>query len=547
MNIFDWTALEEKLDAAAEQGYQAVFRFYYDYPGAETGVPQFLIDGGLEMKPYDEPEDLGGSGLCPDYSDENFRKSMQNFISALGAKYDGDPRIGYITVGMLGFWGEWHNWPFDEDLTDGKPDWSIPEEVYTEVLTAFDAAFDVTPVCIREPKAGVDNGSFDVGYHDDSFAYSTLSVEAGGQDWSYGQKLTDYDQTDRWMTACIGGEVYPPIQEGIFKNEPEYPDWIDELGRQDWNACVAEAHPTWLLCDRIKIYQGEDRENAEAASRQLGYDFQVTNAYFCDVIDESPLQVDIDIRNIGIAPFYYDHTAWPVMLGVKQGDNLVVRWKTEWDLCSIPADGNEVTFTHTVEKHRLGGGEYTLCLKASNPLEGGRLLGFANEGQADDGWLELGSITVNAPEKEMDIIEEVLPIEYVEPEQVPDGIDGVYQAENGRIEGNAVVDSSVPECSGGRKVGYIGKEGGSLYIENIEAPEDGTYSLDIVYIAGEDRSLCLDVNDGEEMKLELAATGSDWETLGTYTTAIELKAGKNTLYFYNNTGWAPDIDCVKIY
>ncbi|MCR5755795.1 MAG: hypothetical protein K6G30_13405 [Acetatifactor sp.] len=73
MNIFDWTALEEKLNMAAEQGNQAVLRFYYDYPGLETGVPQFLIDKGLEMKPYNEPDDLGGGGLCPDYEDENLR------------------------------------------------------------------------------------------------------------------------------------------------------------------------------------------------------------------------------------------------------------------------------------------------------------------------------------------------------------------------------------------------------------------------------------------------------------------------------------------
>ncbi|MBP5198615.1 MAG: hypothetical protein J6033_06125 [Lachnospiraceae bacterium] len=125
-NIFDWNALEEKLNESAEQGHQAVLRFYYDYPGETIGVPQFLIDGGLEMKPYDEPDDLGGGGLCPDYSDENLRASMKNFIKAFGHKYDGDPRIGFITEGLLGFWGEWHNLPYDEDTYDGKPDWSIP-------------------------------------------------------------------------------------------------------------------------------------------------------------------------------------------------------------------------------------------------------------------------------------------------------------------------------------------------------------------------------------------------------------------------------------
>ncbi|MBP5306028.1 MAG: hypothetical protein J6Z02_09280 [Lachnospiraceae bacterium] len=195
MNIFDWTALEEKLNECAEMGYQAVLRFYYDYPGEKCGVPQFLIDKGLEMKPYDEPEDLGGGGLCPDYSNPDLRESMKNFIKAFGAKYDGDSRIGFITEGLLGFWGEWHNWPYDEDLSDGKPDWSIPAEVYTEVYSAFDEAFKVTPLLVREPKWGVENQKYNAGYHDDSFAYATLPHDLGGQEWSFGQKLTDLDQT----------------------------------------------------------------------------------------------------------------------------------------------------------------------------------------------------------------------------------------------------------------------------------------------------------------------------------------------------------------
>ncbi|MCR5755794.1 MAG: hypothetical protein K6G30_13400 [Acetatifactor sp.] len=471
---------------------------------------------------------------------------MTNFIKAFGAKYDGDPRIGFITEGLLGFWGEWHNWPFDEDTSDGKEDWSIPAEVYTEVLTAFEEAFDITPLCVREPKAGVDNAAFDVGYHDDSFAYATLTAEAGGQDWSYGQKLINLGENDRWKTNCIGGEVYPPIQEGLFKDTPEYPEWIENEGRQNWDSCVLEAHPTWLMCDRIKIYQDEVRENAVKASDGLGYDLQVVNAVFCEKIDESPLEVSVEIKNIGVAPFYYDHTKWPVMLGMKQGEQLVARWKTDWDLSAIEADGAAVTFKHTVENHRLGGGDYTLCMKVANPLQGGKLLWFASEGQADDGWLTLGDVTVEADEKEMDIIEEVLPVVYVEPEPIPDGVDGYYQAENGRLEGNALIDMDVPECMGGRKVGYIGKEGGKLYIENVEVPSDGTYTVEITYITKETRSVKIAVNDGEDIKIEFPPTGDNWTTLGTLTVSLELQAGSNTLCFHNEAGWAPDIDCIKI-
>ena len=156
MNSFDWTALENRLNTIAGRGHQAVFRFYYDYPGEATGVPQFLIDQGLQMKYYNEPNDLGGAGYCPNYEDRNFRNSMIQFIQAFGKQYDGDGRIGFVTVGLLGFWGEWHNWPYDEDTSDGKPDWSISTAVYKEVLDAFDGAFNQTPICVREPKSGID-------------------------------------------------------------------------------------------------------------------------------------------------------------------------------------------------------------------------------------------------------------------------------------------------------------------------------------------------------------------------------------------------------
>jgi len=391
--VYDWTALEKRLEPIAERGHQAVLRFYYDYPGENSGVPQYLIDDyGLEMKPYNEPDDLGGAGLCPDYSNEHFRKSMQNFIAAFGEKYDGDPRIGFITEGLLGFWGEWHNWPFDEDTSDGKPNWNIPAEVYTEVYAAFDDAFDITQLVVREPKDGVDNASYATGYHDDSFAYSTLSVANGGQDWSFMQRLKNHDVQNNWQIGCIGGEVYPPLQGEIFKDNPVAPDWAPI---QDWNKCVSESHASWLMCDQIKGYRGSTKEHAINASKGLGYDLQVTKAFYSDTIGkDTGLPVKVEIKNNGIAPFYYDHNTWSVMIGVKKGDDLIKKWETDWDLPDVKYGENPALFQTTIDKHGLGDGTYNLCIKVKNPLEGGVLFHFANKNELSGGWLDLGTFTV---------------------------------------------------------------------------------------------------------------------------------------------------------
>ena len=50
----------------------------------------------------------------PDYEDTRLREAIGRFIAALGRRYDGDPRIGFITAGLLGAGGEWHTHPHTE-------------------------------------------------------------------------------------------------------------------------------------------------------------------------------------------------------------------------------------------------------------------------------------------------------------------------------------------------------------------------------------------------------------------------------------------------
>lgn len=556
--VFDWSALEYRLDIVASRGHQAVLRFYYDYPGEESGIPRFLLDAGVRVRAYDEPADLGGGGLCPDYADPVMRESMKEFIAEFGRQYDGDPRIGFITEGLLGFWGEWHNWPFDTDIADGKPDWTIPSEVFDEVYTAFDEAFDTTCLLVREPKADVDNAKYGTGYHDDSFAYATLSKEKGGQEWSYMSKLIDLGVENTWQTAPIGGEVYPPLQPHYFMEEyykkapdPNTDPDVDMANRQDWDACVEESHASFLLCDAVKSYAGTTRENAIEASRSLGYDMQVSYAHFADSIKSgAALKLDVDIKNIGVAPFYYDHETWPILIGVKQNGVLVKQYETEWDLDAIPADGKNVKFKHTVDDHGLGGGEYTLCIKVRNPLAGGVIFRFANEGQNRDGWLELGTFAVSGEPVDSypPVIETGEPVKKVEEEVLVDGEGGRYQAENGTLEGVAVLTES-ERAAGQMIVGWVGSgvEGsGSVTFENVVAQEDGFYTVDVVYVLGEAfRYGAFSVNGGEEVSYRFANTGG-WNILNTRSTVLFLNKGNNSIRYYNDEGWAPSIDCITL-
>ena len=165
-------------------------------------------------------------------------------------------------------------------------------------------------------------------------------------------KLINLGVENTWEYAPIGGEVYPPIQSEYFMEEyykvapdPNNDPSADMINRQDWDACVAESHASFLICDAIKNYKGTTRENAIEASKSLGYDMQVTTAWYADTIKtEDALKVDLDIRNNGVAPFYYGSDTWPIYIGVKQDGVLVKQYRTEWNLNEIPATGEDVSF-----------------------------------------------------------------------------------------------------------------------------------------------------------------------------------------------------------
>ena len=100
-NAFDWSFLESALDLSASRHRHAVLTFNVLYPGQESNVPQYLIDAGLTMHYYNTTL---GEGHSPDFGDPIILKAFRQFIEALGARYDGDTRIGFIHLGLLGYW-----------------------------------------------------------------------------------------------------------------------------------------------------------------------------------------------------------------------------------------------------------------------------------------------------------------------------------------------------------------------------------------------------------------------------------------------------------
>ena len=375
---YDWAEFEAKLAEIKARGHQAAFRFYLDYPTKPTGVPDYLLgpDGIDQSRKYNF-YDNNKISFSPDYNDPRVQSLIKDFIAEFGKNYDGDPRIGYITTGLIGFWGEQHTYPMDGNANVEQ--WMPTRDVELSYYQAWDAAFNTTKLLNRSPGPDLENTN--VGFHDDSFAESTLPTI----DWHFMSRMQQYQLTGRWQTEAIGGEVYPQHQLCVF-NEP-----VDCDDAEDFSEATKQTHATWLVNHKAfsEGYTGEALEKATKAHAALGYDLAVTESR--TIVTGEKIEVSIHLTNRGVAPFYYN---WPLEFSLltppgttPNSAETITSTQTDANLPSIlPGQTAEITAT-------LEGNGTRVALRIPNPMEGGAPIKFANAEQDAEipGYLTLGS------------------------------------------------------------------------------------------------------------------------------------------------------------
>jgi hypothetical protein len=385
---FNWAPFEAKLNAAASRGHQFFARFYLEWPGRKTAVPQYLIDAGLTLRTWTNTNTQPfppAIDHTPDYEDPRLRAALTNFIHALGARYDGDPRLGYVGLGLLGTWGEWHNYP--------KQHWFASKIVQREVLDAYEAAFKKTKLLARYPAGAddptyADNSARRMGYHDDSFAWATVHTGRPQDQWFFETRLRAAGALDKWRSQPIGGEVRPEVWATLF-NEPS-----GAPPGQEFDRCVNATHASWLCNEGVfrgRIH-GSARERAVRAVQRMGYELHVAQAALS--IAPRHLEVILAVTNTGVAPFYYD---WPVELGALDAvGRIAATWQTDWKLNGILPGQPATTWRWQADTRLLPSGTYHLLLRVPNPLAHGPPLRFANQtqDQHQPGWLTLVKVEI---------------------------------------------------------------------------------------------------------------------------------------------------------
>ena len=344
-----------------------VLRVYVDYPSKPSGLPEWLRAKGVKESSYQEY----GGGKSPDYNHPKMVEAMERFIAALGKRYNTHPRVAFIQLGFLGFWGEWHTYPRAELFAS--------EATQHRILKAYQKAFPDKQLMARYAD-GVLAKYKGIGFHDDMFPEDTDN----GEDWSFLARMRRGGHADGWKQNVVGGEMVPHAAQKWLGNQ-----WAHT------QEMISRSHFSWIgpygpaLDENVSL-------NLQARSdqlvRKMGYQFRLTEVRHSKrVALGKGCVVLVRGVNEGVAPFYY---RWPVKLAwLDTKGNLVSEIKLQDDIRKwLPGKFQFGTVLSVPEQT----GIYQLGVGVIDPWKKKPAIRFANELTLQSGWSILGQVEVGS-------------------------------------------------------------------------------------------------------------------------------------------------------
>jgi Domain of unknown function (DUF4832)/Beta-galactosidase len=368
---YDFSAIEQGLQEAKDAGAKFAFRV--------MSVNEFTSP--VEVPDYLKQE--AGGAYCtyngvqiwvPAWDSPQFLARAQALMSALGARFNGDPRLGYYDMGIYGHWGEWH--------TDGLCTPQASPATKRALVDMQVAAFPNTRLLMnsggkevdafvyalsKSPRIGVRVDSLCSPWFDSQFTESSEKLAA---------------MQDRWKTAPVVTEFYTWNPSDIALCDQQVGTWhiaaIANGNIGDWNSYSADQQAQLLL-----------------VGKHSGYRFVLNSlTYPATVTNNALLTISSQWSNVGITPAY---EPFMVVFELRPKGQTTVLWSglSRLDLEHFLPTTNPQTITDRLYlPDRLPPGQYTLSLVVRDPTEYRAPLSLAIAGADASGRYLLGDLII---------------------------------------------------------------------------------------------------------------------------------------------------------
>jgi hypothetical protein len=332
-------------------------------------IPRVYIDWDSASGNEYWPADL----QTGDWSSQAFKDRVVRLIGRLGEVWDNDPRVAWVQVGIIGYWGEQEN-PV-----------SVSQDGWAQRLgDAFKTAFKNKKYLVRNLNHFP---GYEVGSYWDSFAHpSQANVRS---------TILTYNTQGRYLSQVMEGEVAYNWGEGTFDpkfgGEPEI-TLNNALYTDNLIDVIRELHCSalgWIASYKLDGSNGSNpatvSANAARVQKEFGYRFLITE-FSCSARTEpgASLNVSFKVKNVGAAPFYEN---WPVAVVLINQSTRQIVWQASLSgtdtrtwvpgdnynyttrAYQTPAPERQVTASVTVPA-TLAKGEYLVGLSILEPSSG---------------------------------------------------------------------------------------------------------------------------------------------------------------------------------
>jgi hypothetical protein len=319
----------------------------------------------------------------PDYGDPLFLEKTENFISALGSRYDGNVDLDHIDIGTYGRWGEWHVGAVP------VPPLGIRKRIVDMYLRTFQSTPLLIPVSDSEALSyAVSHGA---GWRADCLGdlrqdYFNYQVEPP-RIWNH---MEDY-----YMQQIIAADAYKVWKKApvAFESGWEIKYWYDHGWSIDYILAYALSMHISIMNNKSLPIPDEWRPEIDEFSKKMGYRLLLKEIIFPDTMQVGQ-QIEIPMvwENKGVAPCYGKY-------------NLVLRFNALESRQIKMASFENIAITSLFPgRHDLRGkmqlppdiakGNYNLIIALEHRVSKKGDVKLAIETKEESGWYLLGSVKV---------------------------------------------------------------------------------------------------------------------------------------------------------
>lgn len=358
---YDFSKIDALMAKAKTQGGQAGFRVMPVNTSGQTGscLPSYISSQ---------------TGEPPDWNNPVYLDRAQALLTALGKKYDTDPRMGWYEIGPYGNWGEWNLWTLPNNpMTPANKERLIQMSL---------SAFPHKRLLMLSGADKQDGGGYDalsyamnlspaIGIRSDCLG----SSDFGGATQGFGVA------PDRWKQAPIVLEYCGGADLALSYDQ------------------LKTYHATMLAdgdgnLQAYTSYSSTDQQQLITNFKTAGYRFILNTLTLPSNINAGEgFNVSTNWSNINVTPAYLP---WDVMLQFRNSAGTIAwQGKSQLNLTTLLPTPAPVSISDTFTlPATVPAGTYTVAIQIIDPSKYYAPLSLAIQGKQTDGSYTIGTITV---------------------------------------------------------------------------------------------------------------------------------------------------------